>query len=151
MYDISNFTASKGCLDNFKKRNGIVFKEAQGEAGEINLESVKQWRESVLKNLLSGYAEQDIFNVDETGLFWKLLPSKTLTFKGDRCTSGKKSKERITVLVGSNMDGSEKLPLFVIGKSLKPRCFKNATIPVDYTANSKAWMTGKLVILTVFM
>lgn len=49
------------------------------------------------------------------------------------------------------MDGSEKLPLFVIGKSLKPRCFKNATIPVDYTANSKAWMTGKLVILTVFM
>ena len=61
---------------------------------------------------------------------------------GERCTNGKKSKERITVLVGANMTGTEKLPLLVIGKSLKPRCFKNASVPVQYTANRKAWMTS---------
>jgi hypothetical protein len=41
------------------------------------------------------------------------------------------------------MSGTEKLPLLVIGKSAKPRCFKNAKIPIDYKANKKAWMTGK--------
>jgi hypothetical protein len=45
------------------------------------------------------------------------------------------------------MDGSEKIPLLVIGKSLNPRCFgkKNnrAKLPVNYKANKKAWMTGK--------
>jgi len=24
-----------------------------------------------------------VFNVDETGLFWRLLPDKTMTFKGE--------------------------------------------------------------------
>lgn len=42
------------------------------------------------------------------------------------------------------MTGSEKLPLLVIGKSAKPRFFKNARIPVDYKANSKAWMTAAM-------
>lgn len=43
------------------------------------------------------------------------------------------------------MDGSEKLPLFMIGKSANPRCFKNVkSIPVEYKSNKKAWMTGEL-------
>ena len=42
------------------------------------------------------------------------------------------------------MDGFDKLPLFVIGKSMKPRAFKNVTGPVEYTANKKAWMTGAI-------
>jgi hypothetical protein len=69
-----------------------------------------------------------------------------MTFKGEKCTTGKRSKERITVLVGSNMSGTEKVPLLVIGKSAKPRSFKNARIPVDYKANKKAWMTGKFFV-----
>jgi hypothetical protein len=40
------------------------------------------------------------------------------------------------------MSGSEKLPLLVIGRSAKPRCFKNANVPVQYEANKKAWMNG---------
>ncbi|XP_021358671.1 tigger transposable element-derived protein 4-like [Mizuhopecten yessoensis] len=40
------------------------------------------------------------------------------------------------------MTGTEKIPLFIIGKSAKPRCFKNVhSLPTDYTANKKAWMT----------
>lgn len=45
-------------------------------------------------------------------------------------------------MVGSNAAGTEKLPLLVIGSSQKPRCFKNARLPVEYAANKKAWMTG---------
>jgi hypothetical protein len=65
---------------------------------------------------------------------------------GEKCIGGKKSKERITVLVGSNASGTEKLPLMVIGKSKNPRCFKNAILPdeIKYEANKKAWMTGSI-------
>ncbi|XP_067686985.1 tigger transposable element-derived protein 6-like [Haliotis asinina] len=86
-----------------------------------------------------------IFNADETGLFYKLVPQRTLHLKGDKCHGGKKSKERITVLTAANMSGTEKLKLLVIGKSEKPRCFKNVrSLPVDYRSNGKAWMTSDL-------
>ena len=60
---------------------------------------------------------------------------------------GKKSKERITVRVACNSNGSEKLTLFVIGKNIKTTCFKNVkTLPVEYTANKKAWMVSTTII-----
>ena len=71
----------------------------------------------------------------------------TLDFKGAICTGGKKAKDRLTVLVAANMSGKEKLPLFVIGKTAKPRCFNNVkSLPVDYAANKKAWMTSDLFV-----
>ena len=64
--------------------------------------------------------------------------------KGDPCIGGKRSKERVTVLLAANVTGTERLPLLVIGKAQKPRCFKNINnLPVDYRANRKAWMTGE--------
>jgi hypothetical protein len=91
------------------------------------------------------YADSDIFNGDETGLFYRLTPDRTLQFKGEKCSGGKHSKERITAWVCANMDGSEKKKLFIIGKSKSPRCFKNVTkLPVTYEANKRAWMTGEL-------
>ena len=59
----------------------------------------------------------------------------------------KQSKERISVLVGANMTGTAKLKLLVIGKSEKPRCFKNVkTLPVVYKNNTKAWMTSVIFV-----
>ena len=68
-----------------------------------------------------------------------------MAFKGEKCSGGKHSKDRITLLVGANMDGTEKLPLLMIGKSRNPRCFKNVkTKPIEYRSNVKAWMTANL-------
>lgn len=77
-----DFKASEGWLTGFKERHSIVFKQPQGEAGDIDMEAVDNWRQTILKQKLSEFSENDVFNVDETGLFWKLLPSKTLAFKG---------------------------------------------------------------------
>jgi hypothetical protein len=44
---------------------------------------------------------------------------------GEKCHGGKLRKDGITVLVAANMDGSEKLPLLVIGRSEKQHIFKN--------------------------
>ena len=70
-----------------------------------------------MPTLLHDSQPVDVFNADETGLFWKSLPDKTLHMKGEQCSGGKKSKERITVLVCANMTGIEKLPLIVICKT----------------------------------
>ena len=116
-----------------------------GESASVCEETVDTWRTVTLPSLLEGYEACNVFNADETGLFFKLLPDKTLTFKNEPCLSGKQSKDRITVLVGSNSDGSEKLPLLVIGKSKSPRCFKYVrSLPVEYTSSKKAWMNSQI-------
>ena len=109
LMQIPNFMAN-GWLDNLKKRHGITFKTVQGEAGAVDSQSLLEWQQQVLQPLLGQFSADDVFNLDETGLFWRLLPNKTMSFRGKRCTGGKKSKQRITLLVGANMSGSEKFP-----------------------------------------
>ena len=31
------------------------------------------------------YPEKDIYNMDKTGLFYNMLPERTLAYKGERC------------------------------------------------------------------
>nr|XP_006817586.1 PREDICTED: tigger transposable element-derived protein 4-like [Saccoglossus kowalevskii] len=133
------FKASNGWLERFKSRHGITFKSMCGEAASVSDVMVDDWVTLTLPGLIDGYAPRDIFNADETGLFFRLMPDKTLSFKNDVCSGGRTSKERLTVMLCANMDGSEKLKPLVIGKSKNPRCFKNMkSPPVDYKANKKA-------------
>lgn len=129
----------------FHFRHGVGHKKACGESNDVREEDCEKWRKDVLPDLIQKYSERDVFNADETGLFFKCLPDKTLTFKNMQCHGGKNSKQRVTLMLAANMDGSEKLKILLIGKSEKPRCFRGVKwLPVDYKANSKAWMTGQL-------
>ena len=74
-----------------------------------------------LTNILSQYFAEAIFICDETGLFYKMEPSKYYVLKGETCTSGKRSNEQITVLPCTNKTGTEKLPpRLATGKSQSP-------------------------------
>ena len=67
-------------------------------------------------------------------------------FSGEECHGGKRAEDRITVLLAANQDGSYKIPVFVIGKSERPRCFKNYKVLLcDYKAQSNSWMTDEHV------
>lgn len=143
---ISNedFRCSDGWFDRFKKRNNIKFKKVCGESASVSTELCSEWK-AKLKTIIQEYEAKNIFNADETGLFFKCLPDRSMCFKGEKCHGGKSSKERITLLLAANMDGSEKLKPLMIGKSAKPRCFKNInSFPMAYRANKKAWMTSDL-------
>lgn len=141
----TDWKCSTGWLDRFKKRHCITYKSVCGEKRSVDEATTHSWTEEVLKPALAKYNSADVFNADETGLFWRLLPDKTFSFKNEKCHGGKKSKERITVVVCCNMDGNEKWPLFVIGKFKNPRCFKGLKkLCVNYRANSKSWMTSEL-------
>ena len=120
----AEFQCSSGWLDQFKQWHGITFKCISGESAAVAQELMTEWKDSSLPAILQEYALRDIYNMDETGIFYRLTPDRTLTFKGDSCHDGKKSKERITAAVCANMDGSDKLQLLIIGKYQNPRFLK---------------------------
>ena len=105
---------------------------------------IAPWNETTLPTLLSNYKLEDTFNADEFGLFYQCLPSKTYHLSGEKCSGGKNNKVRLAGMAAASATG-EKLEMFVIGKSKKPRCFKNVKqLTCRYRAQKKSWMTGVL-------
>jgi hypothetical protein len=135
------FKPSNGWIDRFKKCSGLVYRKVCGETNSVNPEEVVASKDTTLQHLMAKYSHKDIFNADEFGLFYNMLPDKTYTFKGGSCKGVKVNKERITVLICGNLDGTEKLPFLVTGKSKQPRCFRNTKLlPCTYHHSKIAWM-----------
>ncbi len=146
---MKDFVASDGWLWRFSKRHGIRQLSLQGEKLSADKPAadnfILTFREFVETN---GYTLNQIFNCDETGLYYKLLPKKTLASSFEKCADGRKSqKERVTINACSNALGTIKLPLLLIGKSKNPRCFKNVhreRLPVIYRNQSNAWVNTEI-------
>ncbi|XP_050300101.1 tigger transposable element-derived protein 4-like [Anthonomus grandis grandis] len=139
------FSASEGWLQKFRTRHNIAFRTISGEAASVNSADVTTFWEKV-PSIIKNYAPKNIYNADETGLFFRAVPNRT-HLKRERCIGGKFSKERLTILFCVNIEGHKERPL-VIGKMAKPRAFKNINVkelPVTYRWNKKAWMTGELM------
>ncbi|VDI72849.1 Hypothetical predicted protein [Mytilus galloprovincialis] len=114
-----------------------------GESADVNLNVVAEFK-SKLAEIVKAYDPRDTFNADETGLFFRALPDKTLAERGKECKGGKMSKQRLTVMLCCSVRG-EKLKPLVIGNANKPRCFRNLdvkSLPVTWKANKKSWMNS---------
>lgn len=102
------------------------------------------WFEIHWTKLLAQYLSSDIFNTNETGLYFRALPEHSYALKSEKAKGAKTNNERLTILCYASMNG-EKRKLMVKGKSQNPRCFKGVkTLPVDYEANKNAWNFQKL-------
>jgi hypothetical protein len=108
-----------------------------GESRAVNCETTAEWLSTVWPKMREGYPDSDIFSADKMGLFFTLTPERTLKFKGEKCIGGKLSKDRVTVLVCANADGTKKRKLFEIGKSQNPRCLKNIKIMLVRNSEKK--------------
>lgn len=75
---IEDFNASDGWLVCFKTRHGLVFRSVCGESEAVDVAVCTVWQIKKLQDILEKYEAQDIYNVDETGLFLKLLPAKII-------------------------------------------------------------------------
>ena len=143
--DKPDLKVTNGWLCRWKTRHGIKFKKCHGEKMDADLDAADQWRSNVLPELLQQYAPRDVYKADETGIYFRAEHDGTLSFSTDRLSGRKKAKERVTALVCANMDGSDKHPLLVIGKSKMPHCFRNvAQLATSYMSSSNAWMTSIL-------
>lgn len=110
----TTFKASNGWLDRFRNRYNIQFRTISGEVRSVDLNTVEDWK-SRLRSIIEHYDPENIFNADETGLFFKLLPDRSLSLDRNDCRGGKKSKDRYTVMLCANWKGNEKLKPVVIG------------------------------------
>ena len=121
----------------------------QGESQSAASESVNPFKEHLQKLIEEkGLSLNQLFNCDETGLYWKLMPNKTLVSSREKEAKGfKVPKDRVTIMPCANATGSIKFPLLFIHKSLNPRCFKNVAksdLPVDYYAQKSSWMDSSI-------
>src|SRR5947209_4986674 len=115
---------SIGWLDRFKKRHSIKQHTRHGEAGSV-LESTEEDIKA-LRAIAGEYPEGDIYNMDETGLFWKMMPSRGLSSQS--LPGLKKDKTRITLAFCVNATGSDRFPVWIIGKAKTPRALRGVNI-----------------------
>lgn len=61
---ISDFGASEGWLSRFRARHGLTFRNVCGESAEVDQETCEQWTSIELKERLTGYSLNDVFNAN---------------------------------------------------------------------------------------
>ncbi|KAK4509834.1 uncharacterized protein ATC70_007138 [Mucor velutinosus] len=142
---------SDGWLTDVFKRTGVKSRHLYGEKSSVDLTSsriVEELRK--IEELLEPYDPKDILNFDETGLYYEQQPTRTVC--QEPLGGSKKSKNRFTVGLITNYDGSYKGHPIVIGKrktpkvaNKKPALYRRTTNIgqshyVEYHSLPNAWM-----------
>jgi hypothetical protein len=100
---------------------------------------VEVWRREQVLEIIEGYGTKN-YNADETRLVFRLPLNKTLSCT-DPCNGVSNSKERITVLLACDSQGTDRLPPLVTGKREMRHCFKNARkLCKKHVVNRKEWL-----------
>lgn len=145
-YNAKVFTASKGWLTGFLKRYSFHNIKIKGETASAYEGAASIYSKKFIKMIEDGcYSPDQVFNADETELFWKKMPSRTYIAMAEKKASGFKAfKDRISMLFCSNASGDRMLKPLMINRSQRPRALKGKNLkqlPVHWMANTKAWVT----------
>jgi len=142
---IVGFTASHGYVRGFLKRHDICNIAMHGQAGDANLAAAAAAVEKIRRRL-DAYPPDRIYNMDETGLLYKCLPSRSYVPRRDRRsargTKAMRSMDRVTLVLCTNATGSHKLPVAMVGTANNPLCFRGEgnECPLPYFSQKKSWM-----------
>ena len=107
---MGNFTATRGCLERFKHRRNLHSVKMTGETASADMQAADEFSTNLQAiTECCNYLTQLVFNVDETGLFWKRMPSRTFIASEEKSASVfKAAKDRLTPLLGGNAAGDFK-------------------------------------------
>ncbi|KAJ8139309.1 hypothetical protein OY671_007479, partial [Metschnikowia pulcherrima] len=136
---------SNGWVYKFKRRHNISSRKFHGEAASVPLKAHEEMK--TVRLIAKEYELRDVYNMNESGLFWRRGPSRGLSTKG--LPGPKEDKSRVTITVCCNADGSDKFHLFYTGKANTPQSFTATDISTNkwtWTNNPSAWMTGQVMI-----
>ncbi|XP_071056808.1 tigger transposable element-derived protein 6-like [Onthophagus taurus] len=139
----NEFKATNGWLSRWKARHNVSFKKEHNE--NVYNKATEQWKNTTIPTSLEKFCADDIYNADETSLYYRDIPDEYLNRTS--LSNYKKATERITVLCCANMSGGDKRELLIVGKSTKPRCFQDLiteALPVEYHANKNAYITSEI-------
>jgi hypothetical protein len=97
---VPSFVSSARWFERFKGRNEFHDLKLTGEAAAADLVAAEKFTALLQATTEEhGYLPQQVFNRDETGLFWKRMPSTTFVSVQEKVTPGfKASKDRCTLL-----------------------------------------------------
>ncbi|XP_036407883.1 tigger transposable element-derived protein 1-like [Megalops cyprinoides] len=142
------FQASKGWFYRFKSRFQLHnIKCEHGEAPSAEEEPVGDFPRKLAAMVKEGgYCARTVFNVDQTGLFWKKMPSRTYISKQENSTPGfKAAMDRLTVLLAANAAGDFRLKPLLVHHAETPRAlqgYARSSLPAIWKSNPKALVTS---------
>lgn len=114
--DEMTFKASSQWLWRFRNRHGEKL-----SVDPAAPEPFRKTLEEYIEN--EGLTLDQVYNCDETGLYFRLLPRKTLAAATEKSAPGMtSSKDRVTLMACLNATGTHKLPFLLIGKTLTMQC-----------------------------
>ncbi|KAM5208853.1 tigger transposable element-derived protein 1-like isoform 1-T1 [Hipposideros larvatus] len=140
------FGASNGWFARFKARHNVLLTDEPAVADA----QAAACYPLVLRTILEEgrYSPHQVFNVDETGLFWKRLPERMLLALERVASPGPKApKDHLTLLLGGNAAGDFKLKPLLVYPSENPRALKGcskASLPVIWRSNRNDWLTPSI-------
>ena len=104
--DAEEFQASNGWFDRFVKRCQLGIRKPHGEAASAETEAAEKYPE-ILNQLIKeiGFKNEQVFNMDEIGLFWKKVPSRTFLMKDEMKAVESKHLSRHFLCVGMLLVG----------------------------------------------
>ena len=125
-----SFKASRGWFDNFRKRTSVHSVVRHGEVASSDVKAAEDYVKTFAKLIKAeGYIPQQVFNCDETGLFWKMMLRKTYITAGEKkMPSHKSMKDRFTLALCANASGDCKIKLLLVYYSENPRAFTSHKI-----------------------
>ena len=100
-----------------------------------------------LQTVAGEYQEEDVYNMDESALFWRMMLSQGLLSQPR--ASLKKDKSRISLAFCVNATGTDRLPIWFIGKAKTPRALRGISVSTmggQWRWNKKAWMNTTIMV-----
>ena len=76
----TNFVATEVGLSCWKARHQIRYRRAHGENGSTNIKRAEEWESTVLPGLLEEYRPNEVYNADETGLYYRATPDGSFCY-----------------------------------------------------------------------
>eukprot|EP00168_Porphyra_purpurea_P018752 TRINITY_DN7135_c0_g1_i1.p1 TRINITY_DN7135_c0_g1~~TRINITY_DN7135_c0_g1_i1.p1 ORF type:complete len:534 (-),score=5.13 TRINITY_DN7135_c0_g1_i1:258-1859(-) len=148
---VQGFAGSPGFIQRWASRHRLKSVKLWGQAGSAE-EAVRlgERRMAEIREELAAYDPEHIYNMDETGLQYRCLPSRPDISAGRRRrvrgSKAMKAKDRVTLVLACNATGSHKIPVAIIGSAAVPFFFKppRSGRPLPYFSQKSAWMDGEV-------
>ena len=142
---LPDFIAITGWFYQFKVRCGFHSIKCSGEAKSADKEAAASYPDH-LKAIIEeeGYKPQQVFNMNEADLQWKMMSEPTYIKREEKSAPGFKAfMDRFTLLLGDNLTGDCRLKPVMVYQAESPRALKGyekTSLPVHWYTNSTGWM-----------
>uniref|UniRef100_A0A8C0PPK2 HTH CENPB-type domain-containing protein n=1 Tax=Canis lupus familiaris TaxID=9615 RepID=A0A8C0PPK2_CANLF len=150
---VKPFSASAGWLAHFKRpyhmKNVHTDEKFAGKAGPADQEAAEEFKKYLLSIVHEkGYMEEQVFNADETGLFYKNVGRQTYIMQMASKAPGYESfKDRAALLLCVNAKGDFKCKPLMVHRAQNPLALRGKNLncmPVHRRWNKKARMASEI-------